>query len=162
MPNIKIYCLLSLALLVGCTQSMQGRYTDQQICYRTRVAVDGWNLGYRAYGEGHFGPYANFMGLRREVQLTLRDRPDLYNAGNAQSCATRFPEFGAPLPQFYQAAQGVIPLPDFYRTILAGGTPRIPNQAAIDGNTLLLLGLVAAAGGAFAPPPPPTRYIFIM
>lgn len=148
------------ATLASCAQPLTNRYNDQQICYRARVFLDGWALGYRAFGESHFGTYNNFMGMREEFRLTMNKRPELFGTG-AQSCEARFPEVNAPLPEFVQKMEGVIPVPNFYRTLLAGQTPYIPNQQ-IQASTLVTLGLIAAAGGAFAPPPPLPQYIFLM
>ncbi len=148
-----IFFLLISSILVGCTTSMNGRLTDQQICYRTRVFLDGWYLGYRAYGETHIGPYANFMAMRREVELTNRERPELFDLDNSENCEARFPEVNAPLPQFVRAAEGVIPIPMFYRTILAGDTPKVPDSGPAGHGTVIALGLIAAAisGGVAAP-----------
>lgn len=148
-----IFSLLALTLTLGCTTSMQGRLTDQQICYRTRVFLDGWHLGYRAQGETHIGPYANFMAMRREVQLTNRDRPELFDPNSPQNCERRFPEVNASLPEFVRHAEGLIPIPMFYRTILAGDMPHVPYSGPAGPGTVLVLGLIAAAvsGGVAAP-----------
>ena len=140
---------------------MANRLTDQQICYRTRVFIDGWQLGFRAQGETHIGPYANFNAIQREIQLTMRDRPELFDPNSEINCERRFPEVNAPLPQFVQAAEGVIPIPNFYRTIIAGGNPHIPYSGPAGPGSVLILGLIAAAatGGLTAPAAAPPQII---
>ncbi|UWQ58638.1 hypothetical protein K3722_00450 [Leisingera caerulea] len=141
-------------LLANCTQSMVERYSDKQICYRTRVFVDGWAQGYRAEGETHLGPYANFTAIRREISLTAKERPYLF-AGkeDPRSCSARFPEVEAPLPEFYRSMQGVIPVPKFYGALLAGrNLPKAGPLINVD--TLILIGIIAASTGAIMQTPP--------
>jgi hypothetical protein len=79
----------------------------------------------------------------------------MLDENSANSCHARFPEVNAPLAEFVPKMEGVIPVPRFYRTLLAGEEVWIPAQGPVSGSALLTLGLIGliGAGAAAAPAP---------